>query len=407
LRQVVAQRSIFSVLFGDSGLAYSLNPWTSAGFSSSDGVAVSSGHHIWTATTAMGIGLGIALWRCRRRGARVAAFALPIALVVLSIAEHASHNAYNADSRWPGAGGEGFSALLSGLWSATGHGRLSEPLSVVLLVTCLAPAMDGVRSRPGGAVADTEPGLGPITWWQGVFEAFNGPSSTRWGRAVQVAARVAAHGGSVVIRAVAQWSMDLGVVLAAHARVGDEPRREALMRGQAVSVRVRGIRAEAMTLTTPGAEPAARRTFARVGAVVGVLALGMCLAWGAYMAAAIGPSLSAAGDSTYLAGLLDSAGSWWHGLNPWQQLAVGAGIAAVTALSGGSLLLAFGNSGAATYGLAKPMGRPLSPVTPRQRPAATSAQPHPSKHSWTPGSSRSPSPPATSPVQQPAVAHVC
>ena len=58
LRQIALQRSIFGVF--DRGLTYSLNPWASGGFVSSDGVAVSSGHHIWTATTAMGVGLGIA-----------------------------------------------------------------------------------------------------------------------------------------------------------------------------------------------------------------------------------------------------------------------------------------------------------------------------------------------------------
>ena len=74
------------------------------------------------------------------------------------------------------------------------------------------------------------------------------------------------------------------------------------------------------------------------------------------MATAIGQSLTTGGDSTYLAGLLDAVGSWWNGLNPWQQIAVGAGIAALIALSGGSLGAAFGVSGIATYGLTKAHG---------------------------------------------------
>src|SRR5665647_2163760 len=74
------------------------------------------------------------------------------------------------------------------------------------------------------------------------------------------------------------------------------------------------------------------------------------------MAAAIGSYLTTDADTSYLAGLLDSVGDWWNGLNGWQQVAVGAGIAALVVLSGGSIGLAMGVSGAATYGLANAHG---------------------------------------------------
>ena len=53
----------------------------------------------------------------------------------------------------------------------------------------------------------------------------------------------------------------------------------------------------------------------------------------------------------YLAGLLDRVGAWWNSLSDWQQVAVGAGVAALVVASGGSLGLALGISGVATYGL--------------------------------------------------------
>ena len=54
--------------------------------------------------------------------------------------------------------------------------------------------------------------------------------------------------------------------------------------------------------------------------------------------------------------MLDAIASWWDGLSPGQQIAVGIGIAALIALSGGSLGLAFGLSGVATYGLTHARG---------------------------------------------------
>lgn len=300
MRQIAAHRSLWGLL-GDSARHYSLNPWTSGGFVSPDGVAVSFGHHIWTATAAMGIGLGITWWRSGWRGARVGALAFPALVILLVIAEHVSFNAHNGNTRWPGQGGEGFSPILAGLWAATGHGRAVGVLSVVLLVACLAvdvhrrhsaalqsPALDGVRVRPAGAVTETEPGLRAVALWLERVAPPAGPTTTPGPRAARVGWRVAAGTGALIIRAVAQWSGDVAVVLASHARTGGESRRDAVRQGQAVAVKVRGVRVEAMAVTTPGLEPSARRAFARAERSSG------CLRWsGAWCGASTWPPPSA------------------------------------------------------------------------------------------------------------------
>jgi hypothetical protein len=60
--------------------------------------------------------------------------------------------------------------------------------------------------------------------------------------------------------------------------------------------------------------------------------------------------------SRWLAGVLDSLGTWWHEQPPGTQLLIGVGIAALVTLSGGSLAFAFGVSGVLTWGLDKSHG---------------------------------------------------
>ncbi|MGY4645722.1 toxin glutamine deamidase domain-containing protein [Cellulomonas sp. URHB0016] len=354
MRQLAVQGQWF--LWQDPSRVYSWNPWASGQFVSTDGVALSPGHHIWTVAGAMGIGLGIALWRTRRACLRALAVVLPTALVLWQIADHASFNAHNNQSSWPAEPAPGFPTILSGVWSAGGHGRFLSIASAVLLVACLlidvhrrhraarlAPAgLD--RSQPGGAVNDDEPGQRVLGWWATTVNPQVGP-----GRTLE---RV----GSIAIRALAQWTADIGVVLAAHAPLAGESRRAAVLRGRTIAVGVRHIRGEAMDLTTPGTEPETRRRFAAAAAVLGSVAVVVCVLWGAHVAAAVGTYLQLDGDGVYLAGLLDGVGDWWNGLSGWQQIAVGAGVAALVTLSGGSLGLAMGISGVATYGLSHAEG---------------------------------------------------
>ncbi|WP_369372665.1 hypothetical protein AB1046_04285 [Promicromonospora sp. Populi] len=66
-----------------------------------------------------------------------------------------------------------------------------------------------------------------------------------------------------------------------------------------------------------------------------------------------GPS---SGADQWLAGVLDALANWWHDQPLLTQLAIGAGIAALVVLSGGSLGLALGISGVLTWGLDKSAG---------------------------------------------------
>jgi hypothetical protein len=68
------------------------------------------------------------------------------------------------------------------------------------------------------------------------------------------------------------------------------------------------------------------------------------------------PSLAPRTDPStdqWLAGVLDALADWWHDQPLLAQLAIGAGIAALVMLSGGSLGLALGVSGVLTWGLDK------------------------------------------------------
>ncbi|MEU4386226.1 restriction endonuclease fold toxin-2 domain-containing protein [Promicromonospora sp. NPDC023805] len=64
--------------------------------------------------------------------------------------------------------------------------------------------------------------------------------------------------------------------------------------------------------------------------------------------------------------VLDALGDWWHDQPLLAQLAIGAGIAALIVLSGGSLGLALGISGVLTWGLDKSAGIATFIRDPRQ-----------------------------------------
>lgn len=76
-----------------------------------------------------------------------------------------------------------------------------------------------------------------------------------------------------------------------------------------------------------------------------------------------GPS---AGPDQWLAGVLDALADWWHDQPLLAQLAIGAGIAALVVLSGGSLMLGIGISGVLTWGLDHSAGIATFTRDPRQ-----------------------------------------
>ena len=72
------------------------------------------------------------------------------------------------------------------------------------------------------------------------------------------------------------------------------------------------------------------------------------------------------GTEPWLAGVLDALTGWWHDQPLLTQLAIGAGIAALVVLSGGSLGLALGISGVLTWGLDHSAGIATFTRNPRQ-----------------------------------------
>jgi hypothetical protein len=141
----------------------------------------------------------------------------------------------------------------------------------------------------------------------------------------------------------------LPIVFTAHPRSGDRLSRAALLRGRAADVMLRGIRTEAIADTLPAAadERRARRTSRAVAVLSLMVLLLLVTVYALVLACHIGTDLKP--PTAWLAGQFDGLAQWWHALSPLQKILVGAGVAALIALSGGSLGLALGGSGAFTY----------------------------------------------------------
>lgn len=333
---------LLAQLLGVEYLPYSLNPWASGMFVSGDDLAVAVGHQVATMNIAMGIGLGIGLWRSRLWGHRLWAWLLPVVLAAWAVCDHAAYNAHVTSSSWPASGGEGFPGWMWLVWLIGGYGRFAVPLSVCLFVVCLlVDARRRVRADWFGyTTADASPP------WQ--------PALTGWPSLV----RVPVLAGCALVSFTAS---DLAVGVAAHHKSADISRVRALTNGQAAAGLIRAARADAMAVTTPGAEPATRHRFRWYALLIGVLGLAACLGYGSLVAQQIGHYLGAAGDQPFFAGLLEGLGRWWDSIGPGGQMLVTAGVVALVVASGGSLGLAFGVAGIATWTAAH--GKGLADLT--------------------------------------------
>jgi contact-dependent growth inhibition (CDI) system CdiA-like toxin len=153
---------------------------------------------------------------------------------------------------------------------------------------------------------------------------------------------------------VALLGRDLVLLASAYAADG-ESRRVAVARGRAAVSLLRAGRAEAYASLLPLPERRGRS----LTRLTGVLAVAVLVPIGTVLALSlarhIGTTLTP-GYFGWLAGQFDALATWWASLNPFQQLVVGFGIAALIALSGGSLGLALGVSGAVTYTAAHSAG---------------------------------------------------
>lgn len=102
-----------------------------------------------------------------------------------------------------------------------------------------------------------------------------------------------------------------------------------------------------------GDRPTTKYRSTALAALAALLVL--ALVGGTALALVIGETV-VGGDLGWLAAQLDGLAGWWDGLSVGEQIAVGIGIAALVALSGGSFGLAFGISGVATFLLDKGHG---------------------------------------------------
>ncbi|CED92136.1 hypothetical protein [Actinomyces succiniciruminis] len=150
------------------------------------------------------------------------------------------------------------------------------------------------------------------------------------------------------------WS-DLVIVWTAY---GDRslPRRWRMAEGRAMGEQVRGVRQDAMTVTTPGTEPVARNTFRIISLAVGALMLTACLWYGTRLAQDIGTWLHQPDWPYFFAGLLHQLAQWWDSLGLPGQILVTALAVLVLAWGGLSVTAALGAVGVGTWALAHGRG---------------------------------------------------
>jgi hypothetical protein len=345
---------------------------------------------VFTGLVAATVGLAVVGWRNARRSSgwvgwvgRAGAVVAPALVWWVVVSVHAGYNAtLSVGDAWLTTDSPSVPWLLRTGWQVGFHGVGLRWLLLALLVVALLVdarhlyAGDGavVGRGVGGPMAGTG-GVGvlplpfsPVTRTQAWVARLIGGTGlnaghgsggsgwpVRWWRGVTVA--------GCALAAYA-WR-DVAVVVAAHSREPGESRLRAVVRGRAAMGMVRAAREESLgRWVGPGS--ARERARARLGALALLAVLGLAVWWLAPVwASAIGtsPTAHALGGVTghpgagagpqevwaWLAGLLDGLAGWWAGLSPGSKILVGVGIAALVGLSGGSLGLAFGVSGVATY----------------------------------------------------------
>ncbi|WP_223911324.1 protease PrsW [Actinomyces capricornis] len=358
---------------GEHRVGYSLNPWTSGAFRVPEGGWLLSllepdgpqnyvgpmvvGHHASTMGVAMSIGLGIALWRTGRPWWRAAAWLLPLTMIALVVADHTAFNAAATWSRWS----EEATAVpewIRWVWLTTGQGHAQAPISMALFAWCLLA--DAWRRLRAGTLGETVPEAPRVP------RVMSGaPASLRVPVQAVVALAVFSAG-------------DLLVVLRAYGARGLS-RSQRMVEGRLMASQVIGVRHDAMSATTPGMEPGARRRFALATTLLACAAVISCMIYGITITQAIGTSLRPGVGDLFFAALLDELARWWESMSLAEQilftaLAVAAlasmGLAVPTALAAvGVMTWAFSHG----HGLASFIGNPraatrsyIANVTPGQ-----------------------------------------
>jgi hypothetical protein len=320
--------------------------------------AVYAGHGAITALVAGCVGVGIAMWRSasrptsgQRRSRRVAAVALPTVALWIAVTDHVGRNAQAHSGRllnigvpdWLDPSVSTVPWWMRAPWSLLGHGH--GRVWLLGLVLAAALLVDGYRLvlRPASNLASGSPPR-----WVFAIPRSVGSLTRRW---PPVIARLLVTGTLSLTGLIWIVVRDVGQVIAAHSRVDGEPRTAAVRRGFTAASGQRLARELTCDAALSTAHPRRVRT---VAATCGIGLLALALIVAPAVAANIGANTWHGG--LWLAGKLDGLGDWWTGLGPTQQIGVAIAVAALIALSGGSLGVAFGISGVATYGIAHAHG---------------------------------------------------
>jgi hypothetical protein len=316
-------------------------------------------HAVMTALVTGTFGLALAGWR-RARGRRsragwilrpavlVAVLVVPALVLWSAIADHAIFNAQHdlfasqtsADGTpvWLDPATTSLPWWFRAPWSWLGHGHGRQAVFLVLFVAAVLVDARRLARYP------------EIALWAVAPPAWLAVSLARVRDSV-AGLPVAGHlvAGLVEAAGLLVWTAgrDVREVLAVAARAPGETRREALARMAAVVAAQRAARELAYEHHAGRVRP----WMWRVGAAAVLAGLGWAaLHLAPVTAAEIGNSLDADGPF-WLAGVLDSLADWWNDQPLITQLAIGAGVAALIVLSGGSLALALGLSGVLTWAL--------------------------------------------------------
>ena len=143
------------------------------------------------------------------------------------------------------------------------------------------------------------------------------------------------------------WS-DLAVILSGYTRP-DLSRVERMRRGRRLGQLILEVRRQAMSVTSPGAEPATRTRWRRQALVIATAAVASCLVLGVVVGLAIGSYASVVDEGVFFAGLMDGLASWWNNLGPAGQILLTAlGVLALMSM-GASAALALGAVGVLTW----------------------------------------------------------
>jgi len=315
---------------------------------------------------------------------RVIAVLLPVLAWGLAVIDHFGGNAIGHDSTWLQAKHTSAPWPLRQVWAHTGEGTGIGWLLLAVLLACLL--VDAARLHAAGRTTDLpDPtpadttsgdaaGAGADGGWlfhpRTVIDRWTTAAvhtcGPRWQPLIGAGIALLVHTArdlsvTVIARTPTADTSDGG------ADVPGRASRAAISRGRAAMLLLQQIRTDAFTtlLPAPAAntadepppppvlarpEQAARRRARLIAvAVLGVVLItGLVLA--VLVAQQVGTTLTpGTGLFGWLAGQFDNLGQWWATLSPAQKIFAGLAIAALVALSGGSLTLAFGVSGALTY----------------------------------------------------------